>query len=513
MRFGEGIIHRVKSLIGKAGEAAPEEMGRRHGEDTTSETGLTLEGAAVGDYYYKKVQMERTRLAGYIDYELMDDEFPELSSALDIYADNTIAGEEESKERFAVDSEDEKVKEVLEDINKRTGINEEIWPLARDLCKYGDVFEEIVVSNDNLIARLKSLPPSQMFRNEDKFGRLEEGRAFEQKDKTGKVLAQFEAWQVVHFRNRVTRTAQYGRSILAPARRLFKQVQMMEDGMVIGRLSRAHMRYVYKIDVGELPPSEAELHVEKVKRRIKKRKRMNPITGKFDTRANPLRAEEDLFVGVRSGSPAGVERIEGAANLSQIEDVRYFQNKMFTVIKVPKSWLGLEKDVSAKAVITNQDVQFARTVRRLQNVGLRKGLSKIYNIGLLLQGYDLRKVKYDILFPAIKTIDEVRKWQVQKVRAEVAKLYAVDMKVVTEEFILRHFLGLTDQEIKQLVADKEKESEKAKKAAEAERRAKIKAGTIPPEEVFVPLMKLLNELKEIIAMELEGKKFQAIAGG
>lgn len=523
-----GLINRIKTVIGKGGH---DSIGGADGVATsgdirggTTEIGVTGsedfgpggEGTGTGDYYYKKMIIERTRQASYIDYELMDSEHPELSSSLDIYSDNCVAGEESEDERFAIDSEDDKIKEVLTDINKRTRIDQEIWALTRDLCKYGDEFEEIVVNSAGLIVRLKALPQNEMFRNEDQYGLLSEKRAFEQKDAaTEKVIAQFEPWQIAHFRNRTNRKAQYGSSIFSPARRLFKQLQMMEDGMVIARLSRSHMRYVYKIDVGEMSPPEAEAHVESVKRKIKKKRRLNPITGKFDVMSNPMSAEEDMFVGVRNGSPAGISTLEGQNRLEMIKDVEYFQNKMFSVVKVPKSWLGLERDVNAKATLSGQEVQFSRTVRRIQHVALKNGLKKIYDIGLLLQGYDLTKAKYEILFPAIKTIDEVRKWEIEKARAETAKIYGFDLDVLTDEFILSYFLGLTDEEIKDLGIKKEKETEKARKAAEAEAGAQIAKAqadlkTGGKAEGTINLMRTLEELKDVVAMELEGKKYQRL---
>jgi len=912
-----GLIGRIKNLISKGGQDIGGVDGisqEKHSSGDTTEIGRhgdESEGTGAGDFYYKKMIVERTRLASYVDYELMDAEHPELSSSLDVYSDVAVAGEESEDQRFAIDSEDDKVKEVLQDINKRTRIDQELWPLTRDLCKYGDEFEEIVVSSAGLIVRLKSLPQNEMFRNEDKYGLLLEERAFEQKDTlTTKVLAQFEPWQIAHFRNRTSRKGQYGSSIFSPARRLFKQLQMMEDGMIVGRLARSHMRYVYKIDVGELPPPEAEAHVESVKRRIKKKRRLNPITGKFDVTSNPLSAEEDMFVGVRTGSQAGITKLEGASRLDAIKDVEYFQNKMFTVVKVPKSYLGLEKDVclagetkislldgrevaikdlvemypdgkkfyvysigpdnvmsvgvahsarptrrnaemvkvvldngesvrctpdhlwmrrdgtyvmaknlrpddslmplyrkvsekgknpiygyemyknprrgawcythrmvgkwlgrpefpdwtygvqhhadfnkrnncptniewmefwdhlklhqdnvhrlntpemkararigiinsekfkkrllewnkceekreickqamlkyhqendftgennpnykteltlekimkmvkeacclnrydmekqfkitypllisrlkkegmsykefanqcfiygwqhkgnlfndipmegiidqtregmplkkiaksfecsidtirrichdhdvdnfkdlkeapfnhkvvsvepdgmddityditveglnnfalsvgvfvhnSSKALLSNQDIQFLRTIRRIQHVTLKNGLKKIYDVGLLLQGYDLTKAKYEILFPSVKTADEVRKWEIEKAKAEAAKIYGLDLNVVTDDFILSYFLGLSDEEIKDLNIVREKETEKAKKAADVEAAAQIakaqaaiKAGG--KAEDTINLMRTLNELKDVVAMELEGKKYNRL---
>ncbi|MCK5615014.1 portal protein [Candidatus Pacearchaeota archaeon] len=514
-----GLIGTIKILLNKGetdiGGADGVSIEKKHIE--TTEIGKQ-EGSGAGAYYYEKMTVERTRLAAYADYELMDSEHPELSSALDIFADNSVAGEESEAERFAVTSDDEKVKAVLTDINKRTRINQELWPLTRDLCKYGDEFEEIVVNSAGLIVRLKALPQAQMYRNEDEFGLLLEERAFEQKNPaTEKVIASFEPWQIAHFRNKTNRKGQYGTSIFASARRLFKQLQMMEDGMVVGRLSRSHMRYVYKIDVGEMPPAEAEAHVESVKRRVKKKRRLDPTTGKFSVMSNPMSAEEDMFVGVRAGSPAGVDRIEGQSRLGEIKDVEYFQDKMFTVVKIPKSWLGKERDVNAKATLSGQEAQFSRTIRRIQKVSLQNGLKKIYDIGLLLQGYDLTKVKYEILFPAIKTIDELHKWEVEKLRAEVAKIYGIDLNVLTDDFILSYFLDLTDEEIKDLNVDREKESEKAKKAAEAELAAKIAIaqagmGTGMQKEGTINLMRILNDLKSVVAMELEDKKYRIAIG-
>jgi len=507
-----GLIGRIRSLMTRSVDKVPDEiMPDEKTVETSTETGRGAgEDRGIADVYYEKVKIERTRMAAYADYDLMDEEFPELSSALDIYADNAIAGDsDEEEDKFAIECEDDKVKEVLEDTNKRVDMHGILWPTVRDICKYGDEFEEIVVSNDDLIVRLKSLPQNQMYRNQDKYGRLDQEKAFIQKDDQ-KVLAEFEPWQIVHFRNRVSRKYQYGRSILAPARRLFQQLQMMEDGMVVSRLSRAHMRYVHKVDVGELPPVEGEALVERVMRRTKKKRYLNPITGKYDVKSNPLGSEEDFFIGVRQGSPAGIERLEGQTSLGNIGDVEYFQNKMFSVIKVPKSWLGLEKDVSAKAIITNQDVQFARTVRRVQNYGVKPGLRKVYDIALLLQGYDLTKVEYSIYLPGIKTIDEVRRWEVEKAKAEIAKIYGIDLDVLTDEFVLSYFLGLSDEEIKELIGKRGEKESPGQRAKEREVAKQIAKGP-GAENRMVALMGVLHELRDIVNMELEDRKYRKLA--
>ena len=203
-----GLIDRIRGLLIRGTmKGAPEELDKiAGGKDGDNDTGLGLgpgQGPGAGDpkgfsdLYYEMVKIERTRMAGYIDFDLMDEEYPELASALDIYADNAVAGEQEEDDHFAVECEDERAKEVIDDINKRVGMENAIWSMTRDLCKYGDEFEEVVIDRDNLVARLKALPQEKMYRNQDAYGNLLPEKAFEQKDKSAKVIAEFQPWQLV----------------------------------------------------------------------------------------------------------------------------------------------------------------------------------------------------------------------------------------------------------------------------------------------------------------------------
>jgi len=421
--------------------------------DSTTETSVT---GAIVDGYFKELKLSRLRKDRYRDFEQMDEEYPEIASALDIYADNATNPKEETGDPFWVESDNEKVKKILEECSDRLELKDVIWEIARNISMYGDEFDEVVVDKTPEVARLKYLAPETMFRNEDEYGRLKE-QAYHQRDVTTHVtVAEFEKWQIVQFSN-AGRRKKYGRSVLDPIRRPYKQLQMMEDGMVIGRLTRAHLRYKWLIDVTGMDQKQAQDHLKKVKKDLRKKRTINPVTGKLDVNTNPLTAEEDFFVGVTKDSKADVDVVQGQGNLGDIGDVEHFQNKLFSGLKVPKAYLGLERDINAKATLTEQDIQFARSVRRVQ-AAVRKGLRQLFDLELILKGIIVANVEYSIKFSSISMVDEMRKWQVEKIKAEVARIYGVEIDVLSDEFILSTFLGLSDEQIAQILKNREKDS-------------------------------------------------------
>jgi hypothetical protein len=436
------LIDRITGIFSKSAPAPKK-------REETTETSLE---SLVASHYYQKIKLERTRLAKYGDYIIMDDEYPEISTALDLYADNATKEKAEGGEPIELKSENSRVKNILDDLIERTKIQETLWDTARNVAKMGDEFDEVVVDNGAWIERLKNLDARTMFKNVDEYGR-EKDKPYIQKDESGSTeIAHFERWQIVHWKNSGLKRM-YGEAILKPIRRVYKQLQMMEDGMVIGRLTRSHLRYLIKIDIEGMDKDEREDYVEKVKNKMKKKRLMNPITGKLETTQNPLSAEEDFFLGVTKDSKADVSALQGATNLGNIRDVEYFQTKMFTGLKVPKAFMGVEKDVKAKATIVEEDIQFARTVGRLRR-GLRGGLTQVFNYQLILQGIVPVNGLYQIVFAPISMVDEMRKWTMEKLKAEVAKIYKVDMSLLSDRYILKNFVGIPDEEIDALLREK-----------------------------------------------------------
>jgi hypothetical protein len=318
------LIDRISAVFSK--QAPP----LRKREETTETSFESL----AASYYYKKVKIERTRKAKYADYLIMDEEYPEISTALDLYADNATKEKGKSGNAFEVKSKDSKAQNIIEELLKRTKLQDTIWDTSRNIAKMGDDFDEVVVDSDGWIDRLKPLEPATIHREQDEYGRDAE-RPYVQKDESGTTsVAEFERWQIIHWKNGGQKKL-YGESVMKSIRRVYKQLQMMEDGMVIGRLTRSHLRYKILVDVDGLDREDRKQYVEDVKKEFKKKRMLNPVTGQLETTQNPLSAEEDFFLGVTKESKADVDVLQGATNLGNIRDVEYFQTKLFAGLKVP----------------------------------------------------------------------------------------------------------------------------------------------------------------------------------
>jgi len=272
-----------------------------------------------------------------------------VHNSLDLYADNATKDRNEAGDPFEVKAKDIRVQNIINEIIERTKVKEMIWDTARAMAKMGDDFDENVVNDKGLIVRLKNLEPYTMFKNVDEYGRVKEKPYVQKDEMTGVTVAEFEPWQIIHWKNGGMKKM-YGESVMKSIRRVYKQLQLMEDGMVISRLTRSQLRYKILVDVEGMDKEEREDYIKKVKNEFKKKRLINPLTGKLETAQNPLTAEEDFYVGVTKESKADVGVLQGATNLGNIRDVEHFQTKLFAGLKVPKAFVGLEKDVKAKCL-------------------------------------------------------------------------------------------------------------------------------------------------------------------
>ena len=152
----------------------------------------------------------------------------------------------------------------------------------------------------------------------------------------------FENWQICHFRILGNdKYAPYGTSILEPARRIWRQLVLMEDAMMAYRVIRSSERRVFKIDVGGIPPQDVEQYMEKILTNLKRHQVMDPDTGRVDLRYNPMSIEEDYFIPVRPGSTTEIQSLAGAQNITAIDDIKYLRDKLFSALKIPQSYLTM----------------------------------------------------------------------------------------------------------------------------------------------------------------------------
>jgi hypothetical protein len=195
----------------------------------------------------------------------------------------------------------------------------------------------------------------------------------------------------------------YGRSYLEPARRIFKQYVLMEDAMLIHRISRSPDRRIFYINVGSIPPNEVENFMQKTISTMKRTPLMDQQTGEYNLKYNMQNLLEDFYIPIRGNDTS--TKIETAPGLQYdgIQDVTYLRDKLFAALKVPKAFMGYEKDLTGKATLAAEDIRFARTINRIQRITLSE-LYKIALVHLYSQGYtgeQLTNFELELTTPSI----------------------------------------------------------------------------------------------------------------
>lgn len=445
----------------------------------------------------------------FLDSDHMD-QYPELGKALDIYADDATQPDTMSGRTVAVESDDQEVRDALEDLfYERLAIDEHIWEIARELVKYGNAYNELLCTDRGVIG-LQHIPPPSVRRIETQ----EDGLLGFVQDPSGqfrltpeefKLLftgagelppdtVLYDSWQVVHMRLRsIQRSARYGYSILEPARWIWKRLVLLEDSLMVYKLSRAPSRYAFYVDVGRRAPREAIKYLTQVKQQFKKKKFVDPKTGQLDLRFNPLGMDEDIFIPVIDGQDAARIEVLTGPSFQSTEEVDYFLRKLFAAIGVPKMYLGFSEERAANSILSNVDVQFARSVLRLQRE-LRNGLRKIARVHLSCLGIDPASAYFDLQLTIPSGIYQIAQMEVETARADLASRLKEFYSI---EWILAEIFGHTQEEIATIKAARESEIGAGAGAGNAV------AGGLPMEG-FAPMGNVLREEAREVA-RLTGK--------
>lgn len=295
---------------------------------------------------------------------------------------------------------------------KMLNLNRHGWTWFKNLCINGDLFAEIVINPDNPkegIYKVVILPPETMYRIETTKGKLiefqqsKEGPDYQaivrgpvpnqtEQELNQTTAIRFAASQIVHFRIGDDRKTfyPYGQSLIEPARGPAHQLRLMEDAMVVYRLTRAPERRVFYIDVGQLPPFKAEAFIDRMKDQFRKRKIASnkglPGANQVEERWQPPAADEDYWLPIRPNSQTRIETLPGAQNLGEIDDAIYFRNKLFTALNFPKNYFSNEDPQATRITLSAQDVKFARMIERLQS-HFEDGILEILERHFQLRGY------------------------------------------------------------------------------------------------------------------------------
>ena len=407
--------------------------------------------------YQQAVYYEPTRIASYYDYESME-YTPEISAALDIYAEESTTPDQDGH-ILKIYSESKRIKSVLADLfNNKLDINTNLPMWTRNTCKYGDNFVYLKLDPEQGIVGCQQLPNIQIERIErgmkisaDVYAKETENDAlkFTWKEKN----MEFNTWEIGHFRILGDdRKLPYGTSMLEKARRIWKQLLLCEDAMLIYRLSRAPERRVFKVFVGNMDDKDVDAYVQRVANKFRRDQVADPKTGNVDMRYNQLAVDQDYFIPVRDpGASNPIETLPGGQNMGEIADIEYIQKKLVTSLRIPKAYLGFEEAVGDGKNLSLLDIRFARTINRIQKSMIAE-LNKIAIIHLFLLGFEDELTNFTLgLHNPSKQADllgvEVWKEKMLLYKDAVAEIQN-SVAPVSASWAKKHILGFSDEEIR-----------------------------------------------------------------
>ena len=298
---------------------------------------------------------------------------------------------------MSIYSDSNRIKKVLDDLFFNVlDIHSNLPMWTRNTCKYGDNFVYLKIDYKDGIIGANQLTNVDIERKESDsfpFQRNTEEIAGENKKKNVTFIwkdksLDFNAWEVAHFRLLGDdRKLPYGTSVLEKVRRIWKQLLLAEDAMLVYRVTRAPERRVFKVYVGNIDDSDVEAYVQKVANKFKRTQTTDNQTGQADVRYNTLAVDQDYFVPVRDPNASmPIETLPGATNLDQIADIQFIQRKMVTALRVPKTFLGFEEPTGEGKNLALMDIRFARTINRIQQAMIQE-LNKIAIIHLYILGF------------------------------------------------------------------------------------------------------------------------------
>ena len=430
-RAGPVVKRKVRMQTPRAASSAAELFKRAHNDVYNT----TL--SAYGSF---------DRMSRYSDFAEME-ATPEIASALDIYSEETTSPDEHGR-ALHIFCENDVQKELLETLFYDTlniEFNLVMW--VRNLCKYGDFFLFNDVDPEFGVINAFPIPISEMEREEGFDPENPGAVRFRWLTQGNSVL---ENWQITHFRLLGNDAfLPYGSSVLESARRIWRQLILIEDAMLVYRVIRAPERRVFYIDVGNVPPEDVPTYLEQATSTLKRAPVVDKDNGKVDLRYNPLSVDEDYFIPVRGGdSGTKIDTLAGGQNTAAIEDVEYIQKKLFAALKIPRAYLGYDEDVGAKATLAQEDIRFSRTIQRIQKTVIAE-LNKIAMIHLYCHGYDGEDlIDFELKLSNPSSVAQLQKLELISTRFDIAG--KVPEGMLDRRWVQKNVLGLTDKVIEEV---------------------------------------------------------------
>jgi len=408
--------------------------------------------------YTQAVYYEPTRLASFYDYESME-YTPEISAALDIYGEESTTVDQNGY-MLQIYSESKRIKGILLDLFLNVlDLNTNLPMWTRNTCKYGDNFVYLKLDPEKGVVGCMQLPnieierlergmPAQASRQNVEEPAENKGLRFKWKAKD----MEFNSWEIAHFRLLGDdRKLPYGTSMLEKARRIWKQLLLSEDAMLIYRTSRAPERRVFKVFVGNMDDKDVEPYVQRVANKFKRSQVVDSQTGNVDMRFNQMAVDQDYFIPVRDAAAASpIDTLPGGQNLGEIADIEYIQKKLLTALRVPKAFLGFEEPVGDGKNLSLIDIRFARTINRIQKSMVAE-LNKIAIVHLFLLGFEDELSNFTLSLTNPSSQADLLKIDIWKEKVALYKECVTSIEGIAPTSVSwakKHVMGFSDEEIK-----------------------------------------------------------------
>ena len=406
--------------------------------------------------YNDQLYQQQLRLGLFKDYESMDTDSI-IASALDIYSDESTMKNEYGKV-LDIQTDNDQIYDILHNLfYDIINIEFNLWPWVRNMNKYGDFFLQLEIADKYGITNVTPMSAYDVARLEGHdpenpqlvqfmltpMGDSNRHTGMKQDSMT------FENYEIAHFRLLSdSNLVPYGRSMLEAGRKVWKQLMLMEDAMLIHRIMRAPEKRIFKLDIGNIPPAEVDNYMQQVINKMKKAPVIDEKTGDYNLRYNIQNITEDFFLPVRGGdSGTSIESLAGL-NYDAVEDIEYLKNRLLASLRVPRAFLGYEESLGSKATLAAEDVRFARTIERIQRI-ITSELTKIAVVHLYSQGFrDQELVNFDLGLTNPSTIYEQEKIELWNNKTSLAESMLRD-GLVSSKWIYKNVFGFTEDQIKE----------------------------------------------------------------
>ena len=404
--------------------------------------------------YNPTLNYQSMRLQLYSDYEAMDHD-PIIAAALDIMSDETTARNEYGQV-LNINSSDENIRKVLHNLFYdvlNIEFNLPTW--IRNMCKYGDFYLKLEISEKFGVFNALPLSVYEVVREEGtdpdnpsytRFTMDPNGLASGATNTIRRDQFTLENYEVAHFRLLTdSNYLPYGRAFLEPARKVFKQLMLMEDAMLIHRIMRAPEKRVFYVNIGNTEADQVEQFMADTANKMKKVPYIDQTTGDYNLKFNIQNMTEDFFIPIRGNDQS--TRIDTTKGLDYdgTGDIEYLKAKMMAALKIPKPFLGYEEGVDGKATLAGMDIRFARTVERVQRI-VESELTKIALVHLYSQGFtDEQLVDFSLELTTPSVVYEQEKIELFTSKTTVAQTM-IDNKIFSKDWVYENIYGLSPDE-------------------------------------------------------------------